>query len=237
MNNLIKETLQAEVASLQAQLDLIQQQAQRLQNTLDTYQQLLAEQAEVEVELVYEDEDIDVDIDVPVVPVPEVPEVLEDIEAPEDTDASAEEEVEIELELIYEEDTIEEPTPTVEMPDLCVSCEEEESVEAEPEVVIEEPAEEKKEEPTEDDTLEVQPTTANLLPHIDDIRKAISLGDRFLFQRELFKGNGELMTKTIDKLNNCESFEEAGQYISKHFVWDKDSEAFNLFINILKRRW
>ena len=71
---------------------------------------------------------------------------------------------------------------------------------------------------------------------VSDIRRAISLGDRFLFQRELFAGNGEKMQKALDELNELKSLNEAVQYIAR-FEWDKDSSTYELFINVLKRRF
>jgi len=71
---------------------------------------------------------------------------------------------------------------------------------------------------------------------VSDIRRAISLGDRFLFQRELFAGNGEKMQKALDELNELKSLDEAVQYIAR-FEWDKDSSTYELFINVLKRRF
>lgn len=72
---------------------------------------------------------------------------------------------------------------------------------------------------------------------VSDIRKAISIGDRFLFQRELFGQNGELMQKTLDALNNLSSFEDAITYIHKHFDWDQNSGSYELFVTVLKRRF
>ncbi len=72
---------------------------------------------------------------------------------------------------------------------------------------------------------------------VTDIRHAISLGDRFLFQRELFGGKGELMQKTIDKLNGLNSLGEALSYIHDNFSWDKDSSTYELFVNVLRRRF
>lgn len=74
-------------------------------------------------------------------------------------------------------------------------------------------------------------------PPVSDIRKAISLGDRFLFQRELFASDGEKMSKTIDILNKMHSLEEATEYIEKHFRWQEDNPATKLFISILHRRF
>ena len=72
---------------------------------------------------------------------------------------------------------------------------------------------------------------------VEDIRQAISLGDRFLFQRELFAGNGELMQKTLDELNALGSLNEAMDYVLNNFEWDKESTAVQLFENVLKRRF
>ncbi len=72
---------------------------------------------------------------------------------------------------------------------------------------------------------------------VEDIRQAISLGDRFLFQRELFAGNGELMQKTLDEINGLGSLSEAMDYVLDNFDWDKESTAVQLFENVLKRRF
>ena len=72
---------------------------------------------------------------------------------------------------------------------------------------------------------------------VEDIRQAISLGDRFLFQRELFAGNGELMQKTLDEINALGSLSEAMEYVLDNFEWDKESTAVQLFENVLKRRF
>ncbi len=71
---------------------------------------------------------------------------------------------------------------------------------------------------------------------VDDIRQAISLGDRFLYQRELFGQNAELMQKTLTELNNLGSFEEAMNYISR-FNWDPESNSYQQFIVTLHRRF
>ena len=72
---------------------------------------------------------------------------------------------------------------------------------------------------------------------VEDIRQAISLGDRFLFQRELFAGNGELMQNTLDEINSLNSLSEAMDYVLDNFEWDKESTAVQLFENVLKRRF
>jgi hypothetical protein len=71
---------------------------------------------------------------------------------------------------------------------------------------------------------------------VDDIRLAISLGDRFLYQRELFGQNAELMQKTLTELNALNSFDEAMNYISR-FGWDTESNSYQQFIVTLHRRF
>ncbi len=72
---------------------------------------------------------------------------------------------------------------------------------------------------------------------VDDIRQAISLGDRFLYQRELFGQNAELMQRTLTELNALHSFDEAVTYISAHFHWDTESNTYQQFLVTLHRRF
>lgn len=72
---------------------------------------------------------------------------------------------------------------------------------------------------------------------VSDIRQAISLGDRFLYQRELFGQNAELMQRTLTEINELGSFDEAMSYIGSHFQWDTESNSYQQFIVSLHRRF
>ena len=102
----------------------------------------------------------------------------------------------------------------------------------EPEVIAEEPAAE----PQPVIEEQASPKAAMYGKAVDDIRLAISLGDRFLYQRELFKQNAELMQKTLTELNALHSFDEAMEYISR-FGWDTESNSYQQFIVTLHRRF
>lgn len=108
---------------------------------------------------------------------------------------------------------------------------------AEPEPVVEEPApvveEPVKEEPKEEPA---SPKAMLYGKPVDDIRQAISLGDRFLYQRELFGQNAELMQRTLTELNELGSFDEALQYIGQ-FGWDTESSTYQQFLVTLHRRF
>lgn len=70
-----------------------------------------------------------------------------------------------------------------------------------------------------------------------DIRKAISLNDRFRFKRDLFGGSDETMCKTIEILNQMHSAEDALNYLEKNFQWNYEDETTNDFITILEKRF
>jgi hypothetical protein len=72
---------------------------------------------------------------------------------------------------------------------------------------------------------------------INDLKSSITLGDRFRFQRELFGGNGEKMSKAISDFNSFESMDEAQAYIAKNFEWAIDNDAVSDFIQLLQRRY
>ena len=72
---------------------------------------------------------------------------------------------------------------------------------------------------------------------ITDLKSAITLGDRFRFQRELFGGNGEKMNKAISDFNSFETMTEAQDYMTKNFDWSLDNEAVSDFIQLLQRRY
>ena len=181
-----------------------------------------AEEPEVEIELIIEEDTES-----------ENEEVKTENELVEEPQVDVQEEILEPLEILDEPEV---PTPVVEPI-------------VEPEPVVEpivEPAPqpEVKAEPVAEPAPAPQPAprpmpqqTSLFGAAVEDIRQAISLGDRFLFQRELFAGNGELMQKTLDELNALGSLEEAMDYVADNFEWDSDSTAVQLFENVLKRRF
>ena len=150
---------------------------------------------------------------------------LETLEITDDAPISTEEPV-VELE---PEPVVEEPAPA---PILELEPVVEPAPVAEPEPVVEPAPVVEKPAPRP-----VPQQTSLFGTTVEDIRQAISLGDRFLFQRELFAGNGELMQKTLDEINALGSLSEAMDYVLDNFDWDKESTAVQLFENVLKRRF
>lgn len=173
-----------------------------------------AAEPEVEIELIVEDP--------------------QEQETPEEPVEEPQEEVQAELETLDIIDTPEVEAPVVEEPVVAPAPAPQPEATAEP---VAEPTQ-----PRHNATQQLhnatQPLQTSLFgTAVEDIRQAISLGDRFLFQRELFAGNGELMQKTLDELNALGSLEEAMDYVRNNFDWDNESTAAQLFENVLKRRF
>ena len=211
--------LEARVAQLETQLEDANEAIKALGERLEANEAIkleakgeVQEEAEIEVELIMDDEE-------EVIETLDGLDALEILEEIEDT-TEPEQVVEQVVEPIIEPEPVVipvEPTPqpVVEIAPV-----------VEPAPAVEKPAPR----PT--------PTQTSLFGSaVEDIRQAISLGDRFLFQRELFAGNGELMQKTLDELNGLASLSEAMEYVAETFDWDKESTAVQLFENVLKRRF
>ena len=159
----------------------------------------------------------------------------------EDEDEDFEVEEPIEEEEVVAKEVAEEPVaeaPVAEEPKVEEPKVEEPVVE---EPVVEEPkAEGPQQELFEEPVAEKEPAAPKAMLYgkpVDDIRLAISLGDRFLYQRELFGQNAELMLRTLTEINELHSFDEAMTYIGSRFQWDTESNSYQQFIVSLHRRF
>lgn len=72
---------------------------------------------------------------------------------------------------------------------------------------------------------------------ISDIKQGINIGDRFRFQRELFRGNGEDMNKTLSYINQLATINEALSFLRSKYGWATDNETAEDFYQIVRRRF
>ena len=149
-------------------------------------------------------------------------EFLESLEIPDETE-------EQEVEESVEEEKVEEKTVEEKL------TKEEPAIEPEPVIEFElDPTPMHEYKPEEE---KVSPNAALYGKAVSDIRQAISLGDRFLYQRELFGQNAELMQRTLTELDQLNSYEDALNYINQHFHWDTESNTYQQFLITLHRRF
>ena len=72
---------------------------------------------------------------------------------------------------------------------------------------------------------------------ITDIKQAINIGDRFRFQRKLFRSNGEDMNKTLTYINQLATLEEVMSFLKSKYGWTAENEASEDFYQIVRRRF
>jgi hypothetical protein len=72
---------------------------------------------------------------------------------------------------------------------------------------------------------------------ITSLRKSISIGNRFMFQRELFGNDADKMNQAIDFIDTCSNLHEAEKYISENFHWDAEKESVIEFMNLVNRKF
>ncbi|GHT72918.1 hypothetical protein AGMMS50262_03030 [Bacteroidia bacterium] len=91
-----------------------------------------------------------------------------------------------------------------------------------------------KEELDELEIFENQELTEKYYP---DIRRLLSINDRFRFQRDLFAGSKEKMDEALDDLNGLNSIEEMFECLHGRFEWDWEDESVCAFKELLKKRF
>lgn len=76
---------------------------------------------------------------------------------------------------------------------------------------------------------------------IKDLRKAIGLNDKFLFIKELFRGDEAMYERSIKTINNFHILAEAEYWISRELKvklgWDDSSDAAQAFYQLVRRRF
>lgn len=72
-------------------------------------------------------------------------------------------------------------------------------------------------------------------PSVLDLKKGLSLNDRFLFQRELFHNNREEMNSMMIRLNAFENYGEAEEYIKEKTNWNFDEPVVKDFLAVIKK--
>jgi hypothetical protein len=96
------------------------------------------------------------------------------------------------------------------------------------------------------DKLSAQVTDVSLLSKlrkkpVEDLVKSIGINERYLFTKELFKGNSEAFLQHVRAVNAFNSYEDAQQYLVKevipNFNWDANNPAVNEFLDLVQRRF
>ncbi len=76
---------------------------------------------------------------------------------------------------------------------------------------------------------------------ISQLSESVGINQRFMFTKELFDGNPDLMKHALKSIDQCDSFMEAIQLINERFVgelnWDKNSDPVDEFLQLIFRKF
>jgi hypothetical protein len=68
-----------------------------------------------------------------------------------------------------------------------------------------------------------------------DLKREISLNDRFLFQRELFGNDRQGMNNMMSKLNSFNNYDDAEQFLKETTSWDFDNQTVMDFLAVIRK--
>lgn len=98
----------------------------------------------------------------------------------------------------------------------------------------------KTEKPTLHDSLaqEPKPTLADNFRKIDRIKDRLTINQKFMFTKILFRGDFESFSKAVDELDGLPDMPTALKYLDRFYKdWDKESEEFHEFMEMLEKRF
>lgn len=80
--------------------------------------------------------------------------------------------------------------------------------------------------------------TVNSTQKIQRIKERLTINQKFMFTKVLFKGDFEVFSKAIDELDQQSSMPDALKSLEKYYsAWDKESQEFHEFMEIVERRF
>ena len=81
-------------------------------------------------------------------------------------------------------------------------------------------------------------TLADDLNRIQSLKESLTINQKFMFTKMLFKGDFEAFVTAVDFIDSCATFSEATQFVEKTYPdWDKESEEFAEFVELLEKRF
>lgn len=76
---------------------------------------------------------------------------------------------------------------------------------------------------------------------IKDLAESVGLNQRFMFTKELFDGNPDLLKHALRSVDECKNFVEAIELLNERYVgelgWSKDSEIVEEFVQLIFRKF
>jgi len=111
--------------------------------------------------------------------------------------------------------------------------------ERKPEPVKAEPA---KTEPVKQVPVQLQINTpappSTPLKKISSIKDSLTINQKFMFTKMLFKGDFEIFSQAVEKLDRLDNLGQAMKYFNDNYPeWDKESEEYEEFMELIQKRF
>ncbi|HZY80165.1 MAG TPA: hypothetical protein VFE50_11625 [Cyclobacteriaceae bacterium] len=85
---------------------------------------------------------------------------------------------------------------------------------------------------------EVKHTVVDNFKKISSIKDSLTINQKFMFTKMLFKGDFEIFSQAVDKLDRLDNIKQAMRYFDENYPeWDKESEEYEEFIELVEKRF
>ena len=83
-----------------------------------------------------------------------------------------------------------------------------------------------------------KPTVAEKFQKISSIRDSLTINQKFMFTKMLFKGDFEIFSQAVEKLDRLDNISQAMKYFEDNYPeWDKESEEYEEFLELVEKRF
>ncbi|MEN2284006.1 hypothetical protein AAGF08_17825 [Algoriphagus sp. SE2] len=76
---------------------------------------------------------------------------------------------------------------------------------------------------------------------IGELSESLAINQRFMFTKELFDGNSDLLSHALKSIDNCDNFNEAIDLVNKRYVnelnWEVETEPVQEFLLLIYRKF
>ncbi|MBQ6938417.1 MAG: hypothetical protein IJN35_01070, partial [Muribaculaceae bacterium] len=90
-------------------------------------------------------------------------------------------------------------------------------------------------EPFDNDTITVGEMMS--VRQAKELRKALSLNDRFRFRRELFGNSDVTMNDTLNLIDTMNDYNEALEYLTQDLEWSPEEPVVQEFLQLVERHF
>ena len=87
-------------------------------------------------------------------------------------------------------------------------------------------------------TLKESKPAGNNYERTNHIKNSLTINQKFMFTKILFKGDFEIFSQSIERLDAMDNLGQALGYLETHYAaWDKESVEYQEFLSLIERRF